>query len=73
MGLHPDNTVWFPRAPGHRVTALDVSSSFQAPPACGCGSGIPWVQTAPVFLLDLQSLLGKRRTATCPRIFMSYL
>ena len=58
MGLHPDNTVWFPRAPGHRVTVLDVFS-FQAPPACGCDPGIPWIQIAPVFLHDLQSFLEK--------------
>ena len=41
MGLHPDNRVWLPRAPGHRVTALDVSCSFQAPPACAVALGFP--------------------------------
>lgn len=29
--LYPNNTVWFTRAPGHRVTVLDISFSFQAP------------------------------------------
>ena len=57
MGLHPDNAVWFTRAPCHRVTVLDISSSSQAPPACGCGSRIPRLQTTPVFVHDLQSFL----------------
>ena len=27
----PDSAVWFTRVLGHRVTILDISSSFQAP------------------------------------------
>ncbi|XP_060989153.1 ATP-binding cassette sub-family C member 4-like isoform X10 [Dama dama] len=46
---------------------------IQVPPACGCGSGLPWIQTVPVCLLDLQSSLGELRTTTYHPIFMSYL
>ena len=67
MGIHPENAVWFIRAPGHRVMVPDISSSSQAPPACSCGSRILWVKTAPVFLHDLQSFPGKPLTllASC--------
>ena len=41
MGLHPDNAVCFTRAPGHRVTVLEDSSSFQAPPPAAVALGLP--------------------------------
>ena len=41
MGLHPDNAVCFKRAPGHRVTVPEDSSSFQAPPPAAVALGLP--------------------------------
>ena len=39
--LYPNNAVWFTRAPGHRITVLDISFSFQAPLHTTVSLGFP--------------------------------
>ena len=62
MGLHPDNAVWFTRAPGHKVRVLEASSSFQAPPAVALG--FPEYEQFLAFSKEHTNFPGKLRRTT---------
>ena len=57
----PDNAVWFTRVLGHRVTILDISSSFQTPlPAV---VGLEFHDCKPFLAFSMiYNTLGKLRT-----------
>ena len=64
MGLHPDNTLWFTRAPGRRLTVLDVSSSFQPPPPSAVALGFPEYELLLDFSMTHTNFPGKLRMLT---------
>ena len=62
MGLPPDNTTWFTRAPGHRVTVLEVSSSVQAPLPAAMVLEFQEYKPSLAFSMTYNTFLGKLRT-----------
>lgn len=72
--LHPNDAVWFTRAPGHTVTVLDISFSFQAPLHTTVSLGFPKYRFFLSFFMTCSTFLGKlRTTAYPPSLPFSYL
>ena len=72
--LYSNNAVWFTRAPGHRVTVLDISFSFQAPLQTTVSLRFPEYRLFLSFFMTCSTFLGKfRTTAYPPSLPFSYL